>query len=64
MLQSTDPERLGKKEDQKGDRDAWIFLGTGNVRNLLGRRRAGRDGNMMNWVVEWWLEGEVKKEIS
>ena len=34
-LQSTTPERLGNKKGPK--REAWFFLGRGNIRDLLGK---------------------------
>ena len=48
-LQSTAPERLENKEDPKWD--AWISLGRGNRRVLLGKLGAE--------VERWELEGVV-----
>lgn len=47
MLQSTAPEKLGKKDAQKGHMD---FLERGNRMCLLGKLGVGGGGNNTDWI--------------
>ena len=52
MLQPTDPEMLGNKEDSW--RDAWVSLGRENRRDLLSGIVVNGDGNLMDQVGQVW----------